>query len=144
MIRIETISTDSPHYDSERDLRNRVLLRPIGLPDHAWEQKDPESAHIVAILNDQVVGCVLLYPHPEEPQKAQLLQMATDSKLQGQGIGQRLVEALKEHAKAMGVATVFCHARCEVQGFYQKLGFQATGGTFEEVGLKHQLMELSL
>jgi hypothetical protein len=30
--------TDNPLYQLETDLRNRILLQPIRVPDHAWEQ----------------------------------------------------------------------------------------------------------
>jgi hypothetical protein len=43
-------------------LRNKILLRPIGIPDHAWEMHDKKSWHFVAVENDVVIGCVVLVP----------------------------------------------------------------------------------
>jgi hypothetical protein len=45
-----------------RELRNKILLRPIGIPDHAWEMHDKKSWHFVAVENDVVIGCVVLVP----------------------------------------------------------------------------------
>ena len=58
------IPPEGPLYEAERDLRNRILLHPLGLPDGAWEMKDSSSFHIVALEganpDQRVVGCVLL------------------------------------------------------------------------------------
>ena len=36
-VNIQRIEIDDPLYQQERDLRNRILLRPIGIPDFGWE-----------------------------------------------------------------------------------------------------------
>ena len=139
-LQIEAITLDNPHYQAERELRNRVLLRPIGLPDHAWEQKDPDCVHLVAV-NPKVVGCVLLWPNGLE---GQLLQMAVEPNLQGQGVGRLLVEALLKAARERELQNIFCHSRYQVRQFYARLGFREVGPIFQEVGLDHVRMELSL
>ena len=40
MLEIKQITILDPLYQLERELRNKILLRPIGLPDNAWEMKD--------------------------------------------------------------------------------------------------------
>jgi hypothetical protein len=45
MMTIQQIETDNPLYQLETDLRNRILLRPIGVPDHAWEMHDHKAWH---------------------------------------------------------------------------------------------------
>ena len=54
MVRIKQINTLDPLYQEERTLRNIVLLRPIGVPDHAWEMNDTSSWHFVAIENNEL------------------------------------------------------------------------------------------
>jgi hypothetical protein len=46
MMTIQQIETDNPLYQLETDLRNRILLRPIGVPDHAWEMHDHKAWHL--------------------------------------------------------------------------------------------------
>ncbi|WP_268223748.1 GNAT family N-acetyltransferase [Sinomicrobium oceani] len=59
MTEIKNITTDEPQYQAMRELRNRVLLRPLGIPDHSWEMHDHRSWHFVALEGDEVVGCAV-------------------------------------------------------------------------------------
>jgi truncated hemoglobin YjbI/predicted GNAT family N-acyltransferase len=144
VINVIQISPSGPLYEAERELRNRVLLRPIGVADYGWEQKDKDSLHFVALQNENVIGCVLLWLDPEDHKAAQLLQMAVHSKLQGQGVGRVMVETLLDAARSRDLQTVWCHARSNVIPFYAKLGFVTGGEVFQEVGLDHQVMEFQL
>lgn len=143
-VRVHQVCTCDPLYAQERELRNEVLLRPIGLPDHAWETRDSEARHIVASRGELVLGCVLLWPCPGREKVGQLMQMAVSVKVQGQGLGRLLVERLAELAREMGLERIFCHSRIKVVPFYEKLGFAVQGDVFEEVGLNHQKMWLDL
>lgn len=125
MISIEQITIDNPLYQQERELRNKVLLRPIGVPDYGWEQNDSIAWHFVAVENNKVIGCVVLNPLNSEKTKAQLMQMAVNHNLQGNGVGKLLVLELLEFCKTEGIAEVICHARDTVVDFYKKLGFVA-------------------
>jgi hypothetical protein len=69
MMTIQQIETDNPLYQLETDLRNRILLRPIGVPDHAWEMHDHKAWHFVAIEENTVIGCVVLNPLNPEKRK---------------------------------------------------------------------------
>lgn len=142
MIEIKRISTEDHFYEAERNLRNVILLRPIGLPDHAWEMHDKDSWHFVAIEKDKLIGCVVLYPWPNENSKAQLMQMAIDTAHQGKGIGKLLVNKLLLFAKENGIEEVVCHSRKTVNVFYEKLGFKIQGEAFEEVGIPHNNMSI--
>lgn len=138
MIAIQSITTDNPLYEQERALRNTILLRPLGIPDHAWEMHDEKSWHFVALANHHVVGCVVLVPL--SPYKAQFIQMAVDTSYQGKGIGKKLLRALVDFSVAKGIQELLCHAREAVVPFYTKLGFQVYGDPFTEVGIVHRYM----
>ena len=49
MISILRINIQDTLYQQERELRNKVLMQPIGMPDYGWEQFDSKSWHFVAI-----------------------------------------------------------------------------------------------
>ena len=138
MIEIQSITTDSPLYEQERTLRNTILLRPLGIPDHAWEMHDEKSWHFVATDHHNVVGCVVLVPLSAH--KAQFIQMAVDKSYQGKGIGRKLIQALVSFSVAEGIRELVCHAREPVVPFYTKLGFQVYGEPFVEVGIVHRYM----
>lgn len=134
------ISTKDPLYQEERQLRNRVLLRPIGMPDHAWEMHDERAWHFVAVEEGRVIGCVVLNPLDKEGKKAQLMQMAVESDQQGKGIGKLLVDELLHFCKSKGMQEVVCHSRSAVVDFYSKQGFEVYDEPFVEVGIKHYHM----
>ena len=139
-ILIQQIDMQHPLYQEERELRNRVLLRPYNLPDYGWEMKDPMAWHFLAIDEGRVIGCVLLAPLNEEKTRVQLMQMAVDDTYQGKGIGKRLVDGVKEFARQQGINWIKCHARENAIPYYQKQGFVIYGEEFEEVGIRHRYM----
>lgn len=141
---IKRIALEDPLYEEERKLRNRILLRPIGIPDYGWEQNDMNSWHFVAVENDKVVGCVVLVRLDEKASKTQLIQMAVEKDFQGRGIGRMLVEHLVEFASKQEVQEIQIHARDDVTAFYEQLGFEIVGEPFLEVGIKHRHMLMRL
>tara|TARA_B100001094_G_C17892340_1_gene652324 strand:- start:42 stop:488 length:447 start_codon:yes stop_codon:yes gene_type:complete len=146
-IKVEKIDMTDPRYQQERALRNEILLRPIGLPDFGWEMKDGASMHFIAYdqdaENQNVVGCVLLH-QLSDISVGQLMQMAVKSNLQRAGIGKKMVKVLLNEARSAGLKQVFCHAREQAIPFYSLCGFIESGAYFEEVGIKHVKMTISL
>jgi len=141
---IRRIDMENPLYQKERELRNKVLLRPIGIPDFGWEMKDPISWHFVAMDKSVLIGCVLLVPMDAEISKGQLIQMAVNTDWQGKGIGKLLVRSLIDFAVSKGIKEIEIHSRAEVTSFYEQLGFKVFGDEFEEVGIKHRLLHLKI
>lgn len=144
MIQIERIEIQDPLYQEERQLRNKVLLRPIGIPDFGWEMNDEKSWHFVALDKGEVIGCVVLVPIDTQNKKAQLIQMAVDDIWQGKGIGKLLVKALIAFSEKSGIGEIQIHSRSDITTFYTHLGFEIYGEEFEEVGIKHRYMRMFL
>lgn len=142
MIEICRIEMENPLYLQEQDLRNRILLRPIGIPDHAWEMTDAISWHFVALEMDRVVGCVVLTPLDPLHQMVQLKQMAVETTHQSLGFGSMLVKRLFDFCKKEGIGQMVCHARQSAIPFYEKLGFEIYDEPFEEVGVPHRHMQI--
>lgn len=143
-VQIRRIMMEDPLYQQERDLRNRILLRPIGIPDFGWEHNDPKSWHFVAIVGSQVIGCVVLARLDPNGSKTQLIQMAVEAEFQGRGVGQMLVGHLIDFAADNQVQEVQIHARADVTSFYEQLGFEIVGDPFDEVGIEHRHMLMRL
>ena len=143
-ITIKRITIDNPLYQAERELRNKILLRPIGIPDYSWEMHDRQSWHFVVLDRDRLIGCVVLVPLDEIDRKAQLIQMAVDESMQGKGIGTKLVLELLKFAKDRGLTELTCHARQKAVPFYRKFQFEVYNEPFEEVGLIHRHMKINL
>lgn len=144
MISIRLIDTNNNLYQLERELRNKILLRPIGIPDHAWEMHDEKSWHFVAVEKDIVIGCVVLVPLYHEQTKTQLMQMAVETNQQGKGIGKLLVNELLSFCKSKGIKEVLCHSRENAVPFYLNLGFHVYDEPFVEVGIQHSHMRITI
>ncbi|HEX8575812.1 MAG TPA: GNAT family N-acetyltransferase [Flavobacterium sp.] len=144
MVTIELINKQNPFYQGEIELRNKILLRPIGLPDHAWEMNDKKSWHFIALENNNVIGCVVLFPLDEQQSCAQLMQMAVEDDYQGKGIGKLLVLELLLFCRSQGIKEVVCHSRDTAVPFYLKLGFEIYDNPFIEVGIQHYHMKIVL
>lgn len=144
MISIQLIDSKNDLYQLERELRNKILLRPIGIPDHAWEMHDEKSWHFVAVENDNVIGCVVLVPLNQEQTKTQLMQMAVETNQQGKGIGKLLVNELLAFSKSKGIKEVVCHSRDNAVPFYLNLGFEIYDDPFVEVGIRHYHMKINI
>ena len=144
MAKIIPIDTQHPLYQKERELRNKILLRPIGIPDFGWEMNDSKSWHFAAVHDSELIGCVLLVPLDRNFTKAQLIQMAVSHKWQGKGVGKQLVKTLLDFAKKEGFVEIEIHSREDVTPFYEAMGFTAFGDVFEEVGIQHRHLSLKL
>ncbi|MCR9063571.1 MAG: GNAT family N-acetyltransferase [Cytophagales bacterium] len=137
--KIEIINTSNPHYTQELELRDIVLRQPLGLSIKNDDlSKEGDWFHFVAIVNDRVIGVVVLTP---AEQYGKLRQMAVSEEFQGMAIGKKLVKALETHALVNGIKTVKLNARHYAVGFYEKLGYSKTEKPiFQEVGIDHYEM----
>ena len=144
-IDIQQIDMNHALYQQERELRNSVLLRPIGIPDYGWEHNDSHCRHFVALAQGELIGCVLLRPHQQGVLKvAQLSQMAVHPDRRGLGGGRLLIAKLTELATELNLSFIYCHARSDVVEFYLKNGFLSYDSPFTEVGILHQRMKLHI
>jgi ribosomal protein S18 acetylase RimI-like enzyme len=93
-----------------------------------------------------VVGVVVLVPphglkSGGTPGQGKLMQMAVEPQRQGEGIGRMLVVQLEAYAFGQRKYTeLFCHARLDAVGFYEKLGWVIQGEQFDEAGIGHYRM----
>lgn len=123
-----------------RPLRQAVL-RPHQAPDQLVYPGDdgPDSWHVGASLNDQLIGIASVYqePPPNETPAGlwRLRGMAVLPGMQGQGLGRLLLQACLDHVTARGGKALWCNARTSASGFYRALGFEAVGEVFELDGI---------
>lgn len=138
-ITIERVSVNDALYPQVWQLREELLRRPLGL---SLKNEDPGTDAVdtifAAVMDNAVVGCVMM--HPVDEDQVKLRQMAVSEQMQGTGTGRLLVLAAEQWAKERGFGEITMHARMTATGFYEKLGYQATGPVFTEVTIPHILM----
>jgi predicted GNAT family N-acyltransferase len=124
-------------------IRQKVFIQEQGVPeDMELDEHDPSAKHALAYQDDLCVGTgrlVRLDSH-----YAQIGRMAVLSAFRNQGIGKALLSHLIALAKAEGVSTLMLHSQVSAIPFYAKLGFIAQGPIYDEAGISHRNMMLSL
>lgn len=135
---------ESARYHSLLTLREKVLREPLGLTLSAADRaQDAAHRHFGIWESDgTAVACAVVVPLSEGVW--QIRQMAVAAPLRGQGLGRRVVERVTAIALSAGVQHLVLHARETAVPFYTRLGFQAEGERFHEVGLPHFLMKKEL
>lgn len=137
------ITPDEALYPQELELRFRVLREPLGHTRADVQFPfERESLHLVASVEQVLVGCVLF--HPEAEHGGRLFQMAVAPAWQGQGLGRALVATLEAELRRRGLHHVHLHARAPVVPFYERLGYAVYGEPFVEVGVPHRHMRRAL
>jgi len=62
-------------------------------------------------------------------------RMAVLREHRGKGVGGRILAALEEEARRREAEGVLLHAEVSARGFYERAGYEAAGGVFDEGGL---------
>lgn len=130
------IDFGSTRYDELVQLRYKILLEPLGLKFlDMHRNKEANYLHIGCIeqLDDKLVGGLILAPIDNET--IRLMQVAVETRYQGEGIGRELVKYAEKRAKEAGFGKIIMHAMLSVVTFYEKMGYIQEGEIFEESGI---------
>ena len=125
------------------NLRMEILRKPLGLTfDQAELEKEKEDVLMGAFEDEKMLGCCLLTRM--DPTTMRLRQMAVPNSMQGKGIGRALMIFAENIARDLGYKKLCMHARKTALGFYEKLGYSASGEEFLEITIPHYIMEKAL
>lgn len=130
------IEFGSSRYDELVQLRYKILLEPLGLKFlDMHRDKEAGYLHIGCIesLDDRLVGGLILAPIDNE--NIRLMQVAVDTRYQGEGIGRDMIKYAEKRAKEAGFKQIAMHAMLSVVNFYEKIGYVQEGEIFEEKGI---------
>jgi predicted GNAT family N-acyltransferase len=121
-------------------VREQVFVIEQRVPrDEEVDASDPPSRHVLARdAQGRAIGAGRLTP------ARTIGRVAVLAEWRGRGVGAALVRVLLEQARALGYAEVDLHAQTHAIAFYQRLGFSAVGEPFDECGIPHRTMQLSL
>ncbi|HJT98077.1 MAG TPA: GNAT family N-acetyltransferase [Rhodanobacteraceae bacterium] len=130
----------SVDYDALRAVRDPVFIDEQRVPiEDEIDALDPLSKHVIARdADDRPIGTGRLSP------ERLIGRMAVLAEWRGRGVGEALLRALLEQARALGYASVELHAQTHAIPFYEKFGFVAYGEEFDECAIRHRMMRLEL
>ena len=104
---------------------------------------DGAARHLLALWEDRPVGTLRLR-WLDRGRVAKIERVAVLAAARGQKVGQALMGAALDLARAQGAVEARLHAQTTVQAFYARLGFTAFGPEFEEDGILHIAMRRAL
>jgi GNAT superfamily N-acetyltransferase len=118
----------------------RTLLRPGQAPEAAIHPGDaaPATVHLGAFIEEELVCVATLFREApagqDDPLAWRLVGMATRPDRQRRGYGRAVIERCVAAVAGRGGTRLWCNARLDAVGFYQRLGFVAIGPPFEVAG----------
>lgn len=130
--------------EDAQQVRTAVFIEEQGIPrEDEWDAADRTCLHAVAYnrLGQPVATGRLLQA---EPGVGKVGRMAVHRVLRGTGVGREIVNALTVAARERGDHAIRLSAQRTAEGFYRRLGYQAVGETYEDVGIPHVDMEIRL
>jgi predicted GNAT family N-acyltransferase len=140
---LRIIDYGTKEYQQMVNLRMEILRKPLGLSFDATElEKEKEDVLMGAFEDERMLGCCLLTRMDQHTMR--LRQMAVPNSMQGKGIGRALMIFAENIARDLGYKKLCMHARKTALGFYEKLGYSASGEEFIEVTIPHYIMEKAL
>lgn len=118
-------------------IRQKVMYPNIPLSQQKVES-DLESQHLGVKLNNEIVAVISLYEHDG---RLQFRKFATLQELQGKGIGSYLMKYVFELAEKKRYKSIWCNARLNASGFYQKFQMMPFGEKWFDKGFEFVKMK---
>lgn len=148
MVQIVRADTDALRR-SCLSIRFEVFVDEQGVPpDLEIDVDDDRAVHVLALDGGEPVGAArLLFEVPGYAELdpslgpvGHLGRIAVRSAARGNGIGAALVVDLGERAALVGCEVLALSSQVEAIGFYERLGYQAYSGVFDDAGIPHRWM----
>ena len=70
--------------------------------------------------------------------------MSVLKEFRGRGVGRRILEALENKARQLGMPVMHLNAQMTAAEFYRRAGYEQEGKVFIEAGLEHVAMKKTL
>ncbi len=145
---LPVLTLKTGHWDElgwdAMELRIEVFVDEQRIPLALENDADDDAAFHAVAYNG--LGQVVATGRLLKAQQGQgrIGRMAVKRVLRGTGQGAAVLTALLTEATRRGDREIALHAQTSAQGFYERLGFKARGEVFDEVGLTHIEMFLTL
>ncbi len=124
-------------------LRKAVFVDEQAVPiEEERDVYDDSAAHFLAWDGDNPVGTARVVIAGDTGKIGRVCVLAS---ARGQGLGRDLIDVCLDHLKTLsGVKRAVLGAQVPAIGFYERFGFSAYGGEFDDAGIPHRMMEKPL
>ncbi len=99
---------------------------------------DKQGLHYGLFLDKKLIAVISLFINGEN---GQFRKFATLTNQQGKGYGSQLLHYIIGLAKNRGLSKIWCNARMEKSGYYEKFGLVKTNKHFSKKGIDYVVME---
>ncbi|MEX2581300.1 MAG: GNAT family N-acetyltransferase [Verrucomicrobiales bacterium] len=132
---VELVDWDT-HRTLLSSVRFRVFVEEQKVPEEMEvDEQDPGACHALATDGSgRAIGAARLLPD------GSIGRVSVLAEWRRRQVGTALMRALLRESAARGFAEVTLHAQVSSIPFYEELGFEAFGHTFEEAGILHRKM----
>lgn len=129
-----------------RAVRTAVFIEEQGIPEsEEWDDDDAGAWHVVVTnLAGLPVATGRLITAGLPAGEAKIGRMAVLNGSRALGLGEQVLQALIKAARDQGIRRITLHAQTSAQVFYERAGFKPDGPEFDEVGIPHIVMTLTL
>ena len=123
-----------------RAVREPVFVVEQQVPiEEEWDDLDPQCRHVIARdAANRPIGTGRLTP------ERKIGRMAVLAEWRGKGVGDALMEALMDEARALGWPEISLNSQTHAMPFYARHGFEVVGDEFMEAGIPHRKMRKAL
>ena len=124
------------------EIRIRVFVEEQNVPiGEEQDRYDQTAVHFGAFAQDTMIGTGRVVI---EGKKGKCGRIAFLNPTAVRGIGMGLLQTMIEWCRAQGLTEVYLGAQLHAIPFYEKAGFTAEGGVFDDAGIPHRLMRKQL
>jgi predicted GNAT family N-acyltransferase len=122
----------------------RVVRTPVFIveqlvtPEFEWDELDASAVHLLAVLNNEPVGCLRIINFHK------IGRMAVLKECRGMGVGNALLAAAIEICKLHSSKSIILSAQTHAIGFYRQAGFKQISDEYCDVHIPHVDMQLNL
>jgi predicted GNAT family N-acyltransferase len=124
-------------------LRTRVFVEEQGVPAEI-ERDALDATAVHAVARDECGAVVATGRLLVRDGRAVIGRMAVDASARGRGYGAAVLAELHRQAVLRGLPEAELHAQVTARGFYERAGYTAVGGVYEEAGIAHVTMRRDL
>ncbi len=122
-----------------RKVRTVVFIKEQSVtPEFEWDEIDSGAVHLLAMLENEPIGCLRIIHHEK------IGRMAVLSQWRGLGIGKMLLNEAINICRTYGSKQIDLSAQTHAIHFYQQAGFQIISEEYTDVQIPHLDMRLIL
>lgn len=142
MVVVELLRQMSSGFDDVRQIRWAVFVNEQGVSALSeFDELDAIATHFLLRCDGVAAGTARLY---RKDGVARIGRVAVLQAYRGRGLGAELMTQAVQEARRQGCGVIVIHAQVQAQSFYARLGFEVQGKEFEEEGIPHVAMKISI